>query len=43
MEVYGVDTARLQISGKGETDPVAENSTEEGKSKNRRVEFIRVN
>ena len=43
VEVYGVDTARLQISGKGETDPVAENSTEEGKSKNRRVEFIRVN
>jgi type VI secretion system protein ImpK len=34
------DPDRLQIDGKGETAPVADNKTPEGKAKNRRVEFL---
>lgn len=37
---YGIDANRLTIAGKGETEPVAENSTPEGKAANRRVEFV---
>jgi OOP family OmpA-OmpF porin len=33
----GLDPARLYTEGKGETQPVADNSTEEGRAKNRRV------
>jgi flagellar motor protein MotB len=36
----GVEGYRLTSDGKGLTEPVASNSTVEGKSKNRRVEFI---
>jgi outer membrane protein OmpA-like peptidoglycan-associated protein len=35
----GIDTARLTSQGKGPSDPVASNDTEEGKIANRRVEF----
>ncbi len=35
----GVDPSRLNPQGYGETKPVAENETSEGRSKNRRVEF----
>jgi outer membrane protein OmpA-like peptidoglycan-associated protein len=38
----GVDPARLKSVGKGETDPVADNSTEEGRQENRRVLLIRT-
>lgn len=41
IDVYGVDADRLSIDGKGESEPVADNSTSEGKSQNRRVEFIK--
>ncbi len=41
VDVYGVDAGRLSIDGKGESEPMADNSTSEGKSQNRRVEFIK--
>lgn len=36
----GVEEGRITITGKGDTDPVSTNTTEAGKEKNRRVEFI---
>lgn len=39
---FGIDVARLETDGKGESQPVAENTTQEGKAKNRRVEFIKL-
>ena len=42
VSVYGIDAGRLQTEGKGETEPVADNSTADGKAQNRRVEFIKI-
>ncbi|HEY8423113.1 MAG TPA: flagellar motor protein MotB [Thermoclostridium sp.] len=36
----GIDPARLTASGCGEHKPIADNSTAEGRSKNRRIEFM---
>ncbi|HAK76293.1 MAG TPA: hypothetical protein DCM71_05155, partial [Runella sp.] len=36
----GVDTARLTTKGYGETKPIGDNKTTEGKTENRRVEFV---
>jgi len=39
----GVDTSRLKAVGYGENEPIAPNTTEEGRQQNRRVEFKIVN
>ncbi len=36
----GISAKRLSIEGRGSKEPVASNDTEEGRAKNRRVEFI---
>ncbi|MCR5887660.1 OmpA family protein [Hymenobacter sp. J193] len=38
----GVGAARLQSAGFGQSKPLADNSTEEGKAKNRRVELVKL-
>jgi outer membrane protein OmpA-like peptidoglycan-associated protein len=38
----GISKDRLQTEGKGETAPVSENNSPEGKANNRRVEFIKI-
>lgn len=39
---YGIAENRMQTEGKGENDPIAQNTSEEGKAQNRRVEFIKL-
>ncbi|MBW5353148.1 hypothetical protein EST47_27000, partial [Escherichia coli] len=37
---YGVDPKRLTAGGRGEYNPIANNSTAEGKARNRRTQII---
>jgi outer membrane protein OmpA-like peptidoglycan-associated protein len=39
---FGIDTARMETDGKGETEPVSDNNTPNGKANNRRVEFLKL-
>jgi OmpA-OmpF porin, OOP family len=39
---YGIEQARLQVKGFGETKPAASNSTPEGRQNNRRVELVKL-
>lgn len=39
---FNIATNRMETGGKGASEPVGDNKTAEGKSQNRRVEFIRL-
>ena len=39
---YSIDAARIETDGKGESAPVADNKSKEGKAANRRVEFVKL-
>ncbi len=41
VSVYGISEDRLISEGKGESEPVGDNTTPDGKAQNRRVEFIK--
>lgn len=42
VKEFSIDASRIEATGKGETQPVADNKTKEGKMQNRRVEFIKL-
>ena len=42
MVEMGISKDRLKSAGKGQTSPIADNSTDEGRAKNRRVEFVKI-
>jgi outer membrane protein OmpA-like peptidoglycan-associated protein len=40
LRMHNITSSRLSAKGMGESDPVATNDSEEGRSQNRRVEFV---
>jgi flagellar motor protein MotB len=43
VKEFGIEGGRIETDGKGQTEPLAPNNTVEGKAKNRRVEFVKIN
>lgn len=41
VSMFGIDTTTITTDGKGESEPLSDNKTTEGKAQNRRVEFIK--
>jgi OOP family OmpA-OmpF porin len=42
LVTLGADPTKFEVSGEGETNPVADNTTDEGRAQNRRVEVAVV-
>ena len=42
VNIYKISADRLTTDGKGETVPVGDNKTADGKAQNRRVEFVKI-
>ncbi|WP_224996081.1 PA14 domain-containing protein [Cesiribacter sp. SM1] len=40
LHEHGIDPLRIEIDGYGSSRPLADNSTEEGRARNRRVQFV---
>jgi outer membrane protein OmpA-like peptidoglycan-associated protein len=42
IKEFGIEESRMETDGKGQTMPVDDNSTPQGKANNRRVEFVKL-
>jgi outer membrane protein OmpA-like peptidoglycan-associated protein len=42
VNLYKISGERLETDGKGESKPIGDNGTTDGKAQNRRVEFVKI-